>query len=263
MPTVYVVCKQGNDSQKAVKWLRQYTHRQCATKEDGIAGSKSHKHDNRQDSIDRATNRAVVFRDIKGGLAAWSKQIDNNFPIYWRSESKVCVRPDCLSNIAMNFPKLGDSCFSTSDIKPPTQARTGPETAENSDGKTPRYGGRWPKSARHKKIRKQEKKLHIIMMSLYVVIICRTMIWWALNANPSKAPAPPPPLKVRVLIRYSFPPPPAVLSSKRTVSSAFPMATGGARCRDIRLQTNPIFKKDKLSPKWHTFSFEICLFLEV
>ena len=155
MPTVYVVCKQGNDSQKAVKWLRQYTHRQCASKEDGIAGSKSHKHDNRQDSIDPATNRAVVFRDIKGGLAAWSKQIDNNFPIYWRSESKVCVRPDCLSNIAMNFPKLGDSCFSTSDIKPPTQARTGPETAENSDGKTPRYGGRWPKSARHKKIRKK------------------------------------------------------------------------------------------------------------
>ena len=29
-------------------------------------------------------------------------------------------------------------------------------------------------------------------MSLYVVIICRTMIWWALNVNPSKAPPPPP-----------------------------------------------------------------------
>ncbi|EDO48528.1 predicted protein, partial [Nematostella vectensis] len=46
---VYVVCRLGNDSQKAVQILQQ---------------------------------KRIVFKDIIGGLAAWARKIDNTFPVY-------------------------------------------------------------------------------------------------------------------------------------------------------------------------------------
>lgn len=49
---VYVVCRLGNDSQIAVDALR------------GVAG------------------KATVVKDVIGGLRAWSKHVDPNFPVY-------------------------------------------------------------------------------------------------------------------------------------------------------------------------------------
>ncbi|XP_065822298.1 adenylyltransferase and sulfurtransferase MOCS3 isoform X1 [Labrus bergylta] len=54
-PSVYVICKLGNDSQKAVQVLEK------------ISGSE----------MDR-----VTVKDISGGLMAWAKKIDPTFPQY-------------------------------------------------------------------------------------------------------------------------------------------------------------------------------------
>ena len=48
---VYVVCRLGNDSQLAVDALRE-------------------------------VSKTVVLKDLVGGLRAWSKEVDSNFPIY-------------------------------------------------------------------------------------------------------------------------------------------------------------------------------------
>ena len=50
---VYVVCRRGNDSQVAVQKLKNHF---------------------KSDSIQ--------FKDITGGLHAWAKHIDTNFPVY-------------------------------------------------------------------------------------------------------------------------------------------------------------------------------------
>ncbi|XP_009079016.1 PREDICTED: adenylyltransferase and sulfurtransferase MOCS3 [Acanthisitta chloris] len=52
---VYVVCKLGNDSQKAVKILQELPAIECGS---------------------------VVAKDIKGGLMAWATKIDPTFPQY-------------------------------------------------------------------------------------------------------------------------------------------------------------------------------------
>lgn len=52
---VYVICKQGNDSQKAVRVLEK------------MSGSE----------VD-----AITIKDISGGLMAWAKTIDPTFPLY-------------------------------------------------------------------------------------------------------------------------------------------------------------------------------------
>lgn len=52
MFTVYAVCHHGNDSQLAVQRLKQWLP------------------------------IAPTIKDIKGGLSAWSKQVDNTFPQY-------------------------------------------------------------------------------------------------------------------------------------------------------------------------------------
>ncbi|XP_008275081.1 adenylyltransferase and sulfurtransferase MOCS3 [Stegastes partitus] len=54
-PPVYVICKQGNDSQKAVQVL------------DKMSGSE----------VDN-----IAVKDISGGLMAWAKRIDPTFPQY-------------------------------------------------------------------------------------------------------------------------------------------------------------------------------------
>ena len=50
---VYVVCRHGNDSQKAVLQLRE-----------------------------RLRDQPVVVKDIIGGLTAWTQKIDPKFPTY-------------------------------------------------------------------------------------------------------------------------------------------------------------------------------------
>ncbi len=50
---VYVVCRRGNDSQRAVKILQ-----------------------------DKLKDLPVAIKDITGGLTAWAHQIDNDFPVY-------------------------------------------------------------------------------------------------------------------------------------------------------------------------------------
>ena len=52
--SVFVVCRRGNDSQKAVLELEKV-----------LQG-----------------NKAMEIKDIKGGLHAWARIIDPNFPIY-------------------------------------------------------------------------------------------------------------------------------------------------------------------------------------
>lgn len=81
-----MVCKQGNDSQKAVKWLQEEfdTYLQSALeKESPVKSNADTKKDNSQETtVPQVKRRAVCFRDIKGGLSAWTKQIDSNFPEY-------------------------------------------------------------------------------------------------------------------------------------------------------------------------------------
>lgn len=55
-PTVFVICKLGNDSQKAVNILEQMSGLQV-------------------DSI--------IVKDICGGLMAWANIVDPSFPQYW------------------------------------------------------------------------------------------------------------------------------------------------------------------------------------
>ena len=50
---VFVVCRRGNDSQKAVVLLKE----KCAS-------------------------LPVTIKDVKGGLTAWTKHIDPDFPKY-------------------------------------------------------------------------------------------------------------------------------------------------------------------------------------
>ncbi|XP_068731707.1 adenylyltransferase and sulfurtransferase MOCS3-like isoform X1 [Montipora capricornis] len=79
---VYVLCKEGNDSQKAVKILREQFYRdytELLTREET---SSSLQADSKQDTIDESRSFDVVFKDIAGGLYAWAQHIDKEFPIY-------------------------------------------------------------------------------------------------------------------------------------------------------------------------------------
>lgn len=51
--SVYILCRRGNDSQRAVKLLKE--------------------------SLDDKTNR---IKDIIGGIHSWTHKIDSTFPIY-------------------------------------------------------------------------------------------------------------------------------------------------------------------------------------
>ena len=54
---VFVVCRQGNDSQKAVRILERLEHK-------------------------RRRNPSTSFKDVRGGLNAWRKEVDPTFPEY-------------------------------------------------------------------------------------------------------------------------------------------------------------------------------------
>jgi len=51
--SVYVVCRRGNDSQRAVKLLEE-----------------------------KFTGLSLSFKDIEGGLHQWAKDVDTDFPVY-------------------------------------------------------------------------------------------------------------------------------------------------------------------------------------
>jgi adenylyltransferase/sulfurtransferase len=50
---VYVVCRRGNDSQRAVKILQS-----------------------------KFSDLSVTFQDIQGGLHGWAKEVEKDFPVY-------------------------------------------------------------------------------------------------------------------------------------------------------------------------------------
>ena len=50
---VYVVCRRGNDSQRAVKLLKE-----------------------------KFADLDLVIKDIEGGLHAWARDVDRSFPVY-------------------------------------------------------------------------------------------------------------------------------------------------------------------------------------
>ena len=79
---MYVLCKEGNDSQKAVKILREQFYRdytELLTREETSSPLQA---DSKQDTIDESRSFDVVFKDIAGGLYAWAQHIDKEFPIY-------------------------------------------------------------------------------------------------------------------------------------------------------------------------------------
>jgi len=51
--SVYVVCRRGNDSQRAVRLMQ-----------------------------DKFGELPLTFKDIHGGLHKWAKDVDQNFPVY-------------------------------------------------------------------------------------------------------------------------------------------------------------------------------------
>jgi len=74
---VYVLCKQGNDSQKAVQLLRE----QFCTKGLLSCENTAPQTDSKQ-VIPAKRTCDIVFKDIVGGLYAWAKHIDKDFPVY-------------------------------------------------------------------------------------------------------------------------------------------------------------------------------------
>lgn len=78
---MYVLCKQGNDSQKAVKLLQETL---CRNTDKFFSNeTKSLSTEDKQDIQDKNTSLCdVVFKDIAGGLHAWAKHIDKDFPVY-------------------------------------------------------------------------------------------------------------------------------------------------------------------------------------
>ena len=75
--TVYILCKQGNDSQKAVKMLRETLFRST----DELTSNRDERLQT-ESKRDESIVRDVVVKDIAGGLYAWAKHIDKDFPVY-------------------------------------------------------------------------------------------------------------------------------------------------------------------------------------
>lgn len=77
---MYILCRQGNDSQRAVQLLREQfgikTKDQSSTEDTGSLA------DGEQDIPAEEKSYNVVFKDIAGGLHSWAKHIDKDFPVY-------------------------------------------------------------------------------------------------------------------------------------------------------------------------------------
>lgn len=78
---MYVLCKQGNDSQKAVNLLKEQFCRntkELLSSEDTAAVQT----DSQQDIPVDSKPCDIVFKDIAGGLYGWAKHVDKDFPVY-------------------------------------------------------------------------------------------------------------------------------------------------------------------------------------
>lgn len=71
---VYVVCHRGNDSQLAVKLLREYGGARVGRREGGGGEEES-------EGV-KGEGGMVVIRDIAGGLSEWADSVDPHFPKY-------------------------------------------------------------------------------------------------------------------------------------------------------------------------------------
>lgn len=69
-----MLCKQGNDSQKAVQVLDNVFLSRKVVEKDNVDPEKQAEND--------LSKYDVIFKDIKGGLIAWAKQIDSTLPQY-------------------------------------------------------------------------------------------------------------------------------------------------------------------------------------
>ena len=80
---MYVLCKQGNDSQKAVELLNKIfmdIKSNLRTASSNPEVLEDNTADPKNETLD--VSKYVIFKDIKGGLTAWAKQIDEKFPQY-------------------------------------------------------------------------------------------------------------------------------------------------------------------------------------
>ena len=77
---VYVLCKQGNDSQKAVQLLIDKGF--CKNLDNLLFNDDPSCV--RDSTLDTSAGGKlnVTFKDIDGGLQAWAKHIDKDFPVY-------------------------------------------------------------------------------------------------------------------------------------------------------------------------------------
>ena len=80
--TVYVLCKQGNDSQKAVQILRDTFSRNFTKPSSSREGSRESSSKQETPDTSKTSVCDVVIKDIAGGLHAWTKFIDKGFPVY-------------------------------------------------------------------------------------------------------------------------------------------------------------------------------------
>ena len=77
---VYVLCKQGNDSQKAVQLLIDKGF--CKNLDNLLFNDDPSSVTDSTLDTSGGGKLNVTFKDIAGGLQAWAKHIDKDFPVY-------------------------------------------------------------------------------------------------------------------------------------------------------------------------------------
>lgn len=68
---IYIVCKQGNDSQVAVKRLKSY-----------LASRRCYDREHEETGMGRDESWVGGIWDVKGGLVKWACDVDTTFPEY-------------------------------------------------------------------------------------------------------------------------------------------------------------------------------------
>jgi rhodanese-related sulfurtransferase len=81
--SVFVVCKQGNDSQKAVKVLQKSIDTQTPRGSSQSCNNTKEESETQHKGATKVDlNKRIRIKDIKGGLLAWARHIDDDFPVY-------------------------------------------------------------------------------------------------------------------------------------------------------------------------------------
>ena len=79
--SVFVVCRRGNDSQIAVDILKSLLASTSTAFDVGGSDEEGSASDGKKLERDPIESNCGI-RDITGGLHAWTKRIDPNFPVY-------------------------------------------------------------------------------------------------------------------------------------------------------------------------------------